>query len=134
MTGSRYLLDTHVWLWAVGSSQQLGRRTRTILENRANGLVLSIASAWEIAIKVRLGKLDVGGDIESFLRSRIRGTATEVLNIEFEHVVALAALPPHHRDPFDRLLVAQAKHEGLPLLSADPWLRPYGIELLDPAK
>jgi PIN domain nuclease of toxin-antitoxin system len=99
VTGSRYLLDTHVWLWAVGSSKQLGRRTRTILENRANGLVLSVASAWEIAIKVRLGKLDVGGDVESFLRSRIRGTATDILNIEFEHVVALAALPPHHRDP-----------------------------------
>ncbi|GAC1405613.1 MAG: type II toxin-antitoxin system VapC family toxin [Candidatus Velthaea sp.] len=123
-----------MWLWLIGSSKQLGRRTRALLENRANGLVLSVASAWEIALKVRLGKLDVGGDVESFLRSRMHRTATDILNVEFEHIVSLASLPSHHRDPFDRLLVAQAKHDGLPMLSADPWLRPYGIELLDPAQ
>ena len=129
---SRALLDTHVWLWSTGASHRLGARTRTLIEDSANELWLSVASAWEIAIKSKRG-LELGVEADEYVRSRLRLGRIRQLDIRLDHVLAVARLPEHHRDPFDRLLVAQAQAENLVLVTADPQLRRYDVPVLDAA-
>jgi PIN domain nuclease of toxin-antitoxin system len=123
----RLLLDTHTFLWFLADDPQLSPTARSLIEDGTNEILLSMASLWEIAIKVSLGKLTLGGAFATFIPDQLTLNAFGLLPIELAHVTAVAALPFHHRDPFDRLLVAQALVEPLPIISRDPALDAYGV-------
>ncbi len=126
----RVLLDTHVWLWMWGEPERLRNEVRTILEDPATELNVSAVSAWEIATKHAAGRLRLPSPAEEWLTEpRHRQEVTE-LPITFAHAIRAGALPPHHRDPFDRMLVAQAQIEGLILVSADSKVTAYEVESL----
>src|SRR2546425_2990950 len=123
----RLLLDTHAFLWFAWGDPQLSSDARSLIEDPANQKLLSVASIWEIAIKVNVGKLTLAKPLDLFLIEHVDGNALEVLSIERRHSIHVAALPLHHRDPFDRMLAAQCLVEAMPLISADPALDAYGI-------
>jgi PIN domain nuclease of toxin-antitoxin system len=124
---STWLVDTHALLWFLGDDPQLSPQAKATMESGANVLLVSAASVWEMAVKSSLGKLDVPDDLVDVLRRE----GFEQLGVSSEHAWAVRELPiGAHKDPFDRLLVAQAKLEGLPLISSDPQLDGYGIERL----
>jgi PIN domain nuclease of toxin-antitoxin system len=125
----RILLDTHVWLWMLTDPARLAGVEDVITDAR-NQLLLSAASTWELAIKVGLGRLDLPVHLETYVPERMRATGVTPLPIEHRHTVELAALPPIHRDPFDRLLVAQARVLDVPLVTADRRLPAYEVETL----
>lgn len=124
----RYLLDTHTFLWMASDPERLGPAARSRIEERSSELFLSVASVWEMAIKSSLGKLELPAALPSFLEEQLAATRTQVLDVRAEHAVRVEDLPWQHRDPFDRLLVAQARFEGLPLLSRDPTFDGYPVE------
>ena len=124
------LLDTHTFLWWITDDRQLSASARDFIRDKKNDLLLSSASAWEIAIKTSLGKLPLPESPEVFIPRHMRINQFRPLPISVDHALAVSALPHHHRDPFDRLLVAQAQMENIPLLSADPILRSYAVQLL----
>jgi len=126
----RVLLDTQVWLWMLAAPERLSKRTRALVVSVENELVLSAASAWEIAIKHGLGKLRLPEPPETYIPRLMARTGVSPLPIHHRHALHVASLPLHHRDPFDRLLVAQAQLEGLPILTADPGFRKYDVETL----
>ena len=115
----RILLDTHAFLWFVLGDSQLSRGALAFISDPGNEKLVSPASCWEIAIKISIGKYALNEPFEAFLQRGIEGNGFTVLPIEPRHVAALTSLPFHHRDPFDRLLVAQAMVEQLPLVSGD---------------
>lgn len=121
----RYLLDTHTLLWARSAPERLSREALTILQSTGDTLYVSMASLWECAIKSSVGKLDVPAGFY-----RIVSNDYEVLGIELSHVEACADLPMHHRDPFDRLLVAQAQLGGLVLVTRDPDIARYDVPIV----
>ncbi|MCC6522820.1 MAG: type II toxin-antitoxin system VapC family toxin [Polyangiaceae bacterium] len=123
----RLLLDTQCWQWMVAASRRLGKRTRALLLDAGNELFLSSASAWEIAIKHALGRLPLPLPPAEYVPSRMLRSGTQRLAIHHGHALRAGALPPLHRDPFDRLLVAQAETEKLTLISADRVLERYGV-------
>lgn len=127
---SDLLLDTHAFLWWVDDSPKLGRRARNAIADPARRCFLSLASSWEIAIKVSLGKLELPGPIERFVPAQLAANDFEELPLGFAHVTRVARLPFHHRDPFDRLLAAQALEAGLTVVSADPVFRRYGVRVV----
>ena len=123
----RLLLDTHACLWFVGGDERLSTRARQMIEDTHNQPVLSTASLWEMAIKISLGKLTLDPPFATFIPQHLRLNGIQLLSIDFRHTVRVAELPFHHRDPFDRLLVAQALTEDMPLLSGDPIFDAYGV-------
>lgn len=125
----RILLDTHCWLWALGEPQRLSAQARALIADRGNEIFLSAASAWEISIKHALGKLTLPVDPAEYVPQRIEASGVSPLPIDVRHALLAGELPAHHRDPFDRLLVAQARLEGLTLMTADALLRPYQADL-----
>ncbi len=118
------LLDTHLLLWAAGAPDRLPAVARDLIEDPGNILIFSVASLWEIAIKRGLGRDDFRVDPRLLRRGLIDNGYAE-LAITSEHVVAVDSLPPLHRDPFDRLLIAQATAEGVTLLTSDKALAAY---------
>ena len=120
----KLLLDTHLLLWAAGGPAHLSARARALIKDPANQLVFSAASLWEIAIKCRLGRDDFRVD-PRLLRRGLLDNGYGELPITSEHAVALDGLPALHKDPFDRILVAQATVEGLTLLTTDPVVAQY---------
>jgi PIN domain nuclease of toxin-antitoxin system len=126
----RLLLDTHAWLWMIARPERLSAEARARLEDPGNELFLSAASAWEISIKYRLGKLELPEPPERLVPSRLARDGVIPLPVTVDHALRVAALPDLHRDPFDRLLVAQAQLEGLVLVTADPAIAAYGAEIL----
>jgi len=120
----KLLLDTHVLLWAAGSPEQLPSAAQPILENPDNELLFSAASLWEIAIKRGLGRADFQVDARVLRRGLLDNGYLE-LPITSEHTVFIESLPPIHKDPFDRILVAQATVEGITLLTADTLIAQY---------
>jgi len=121
------LLDTHAVLWLVASSKRLSPRARALAAAPEQPLIVSAVSLWEIAAKRSLGRLDAPVD----LSRRLAGLGVvELLPISPLHAEAIGELPWHHRDPFDRMLVAQAQVEGLPIVSADPALAQYGVDVI----
>ena len=124
------LLDAHTMLWFFWDNPQLSTRAKALIEDANNRKLVSIATCWEIAIKVGLGKLDLGEPSRSFLPREIARNNFELLPISLAHATMVEGLVPQHRDPFDRLLVAQAMTEGLPLVSADGVFDQYGISRL----
>jgi PIN domain nuclease of toxin-antitoxin system len=127
----RLLVDTHCWLWLNENPERIAEATRRKLESLDNELLLSAASAWEIAIKAAVGKLRLPERVDAYVPSRMRLTGTQSLSILTAHALRVAELPPHHRDPFDRLLVAQAQLEGIPIVTADPQFHPYEVDLIE---
>ena len=120
----KYLLDTHVLLWAAGEPERLSLEARALLESTENELLFSAASLWEVAIKSALGRTDFHVDASVLRRGLVENGYLE-LAVSGEHAVAVATLPPLHKDPFDRLLVAQAQVEGVILLTCDPLVAAY---------
>jgi PIN domain nuclease of toxin-antitoxin system len=125
----RVLLDTHVFLWLLTEPERLGAHL-TVVEDRRNTLLVSAASSWEIAIKYSLGRLPLPEPPERYVPERLRAIGAEAIPIEHTHALGVAALPPLHGDPFDRLLVAQALLLAVPILTADPAVAEYPVETL----
>ena len=126
----RILLDTHVLIWLVEGDKNLSTVARSAIEDRDNSLYLSIASLWEITIKLSLGKLDLQLSVDEMVESFLIPGGIEILQIQTKHLSILRDLPLHHRDPFDRMIIAQAKLEKMTLISADGMFDQYGISLL----
>jgi PIN domain nuclease of toxin-antitoxin system len=126
----KILLDTHAFLWFIEDSPKLSTAARSVIEDGFNEPLLSVASLWEMAIKVSIGKLDLKKPFETFVPDQMDLNGFDQLAISFPHIAAVAKLPFHHRDPFDRLLVAQALVEGMPVVSADDLLDAYGVTRL----
>ncbi|MDE2150041.1 MAG: type II toxin-antitoxin system VapC family toxin [Gammaproteobacteria bacterium] len=124
------LLDTHVFLWAVMQPDLLSTKVRKLLENPATELVVSAASTWEIAIKYRLGRLPDARPVVADFDAVVRRLDARVLGISHLHALRAGEYRQLHRDPFDRVLAAQAEIEGLPLVSRDPALRQFGVDLV----
>ncbi len=120
----KLLLDTHILLWAANEPKRLSSAARRLIADEENELLFSAASVWEVAIKRGLGRDDFLADARLLRRSLLDNGYNE-LPIVSEHVVAIASLPPIHKDPFDRLLVAQATVEGITLLTLDPFVAQY---------
>lgn len=129
----RVLIDTHVWLWALSADQRLRREARDLIQDPHNEVLLSVASAWEIGIKAAKDKLDLPAPAEIFVPEAIATSPTKILEITLRHALRSAALPPHHNDPFDRLLVAQAQIEQLPVLTAEKSFELYEIDVIPAA-
>ena len=125
----RLLLDTHVFLWLQTEPERLGEHL-ALVDDRRTELLLSAASSWEIAIKHGLGKLALPEPPERYVPDRIRAIGATAVAVEHGHALAVASLPPLHRDPFDRLLVAQADALGAAILTADPAVAQYPGETL----
>jgi len=125
----KVLLDTHAFLWWVSDDPRVSRRARRIIADSSNQILLSAASAWEIAIKTALGRLMIASDPEEFVPEQMRMNGFEPLPIELRHALHVGVLPPHHSDPFDRMLIAQAAIEECTILSADLEIRRCGIRV-----
>lgn len=126
----RALLDTHAFLWWVTDDARLSERARETIGDGANEIFVSAATGWEMAIKARLGRLRVPGDFARFITDQIELNGFRVLAIELAHALRVHGLADHHRDPFDRILVAQSLVEGMPILSRDEQIAAYGVELV----
>jgi PIN domain nuclease of toxin-antitoxin system len=124
------ILDTHTFLWWVLDIPRLSADARSILEDGANELLFSAASAYELTIKAQSGRLTLPEPAASYVPSRLAANAFEPLSIELAHALRAGSLPTIHRDPFDRMLVAQAQIEGLPILTADPAISRYDVETI----
>jgi PIN domain nuclease of toxin-antitoxin system len=124
------LLDVHAFLWFCQGDSKLSTAAKALIEAPGNRKLLSLASCWEIAIKAGMGKLALGEPSATYIAAALKRTGFELLPITLAHATAVEALPPHHRDPFDRLLVAQAQIEALPIVSVDVALDSYGVRRL----
>jgi PIN domain nuclease of toxin-antitoxin system len=123
----RLLLDTHAWLWFVLGDASLSAPARAAIEAAENEKLVSPASFWEVAIKVSLGKYVLPQSYESFIQQAIHGQGFAILPVLPSHTALLCSMPFHHRDPFDRLLVAQALAQSITIVSADRMLDAYGV-------
>jgi PIN domain nuclease of toxin-antitoxin system len=123
----RLLLDTHAFLWAIGDPERLHEAARTALSDARNDVRVSVASIWEIGIKRAVGKLTAPDD----LRPHVEAASFEPMTITLEHAVRAGTLPLHHRDPFDRMLIAQAQSESLTIVTRDAWFATYGVQVLE---
>ena len=126
----KLLLDTHVWLWLQVDPDRIAPATFEQLGDAQHEIFLSAASAWEIAIKYAVGKLPLPVRPSIYVPQRMASGGTTALPVLPVHALAVAELPNHHRDPFDRLLVAQALHESMTIVSRDRKLEPYGVPIL----
>ncbi len=123
----RLLLDTHTLMWASLAENSLGANAAAAIQDRTNEIFVSAASMWEMAIKIKIGKIQVPGGLATFLTDAINEWSFVALHVRMEHTLLLETLPLHHTDPFDRLLVAQSIYENLPILSIDAKPDPYGV-------
>lgn len=126
----RLLLDTHAFLWFIDGSPNLSPLAREVIEDMDNERLLSVASLWEMSIKVSLGKLKLGSSFPALVRQDVEGNAIRLLGIEPAHLEALSKLPFHHRDPFDRMIVAQSMTEGVPVVGRDEAFEKYPVKLI----
>lgn len=127
----KLLLDTQVWLWMIGPAHRLSDAGRSLLEDRQNDLFLSAAAVWEIGIKYAAGRLAMVSPPSILVPTHIKRSGVQPLPVGISHALLAAALPMHHRDPFDRLMVAQALEEELTLVTADPQLAAYGVATIN---
>ena len=125
----RILLDTHVLIWYLEGNPRLQQKHRQYILNAANEVYVSAASLWEIAVKVSVGKLKTSGSLTEVI-GQLDKQSIDILTISPGHVLQVAVLPFHNRDPFDRMLVAQAQVEFMSVISYDPSFQPYGLKLL----
>jgi len=123
----KFLLDTHTLIWAATLDDQLSVKAKQIILDCNNKLFLSVASIWEMSIKASIGKLILQQPLEQIINEQIQINSIHILNIESAHALGVASLPWHHRDPFDRLLIAQSEIEKLTILGCDTVMDSYGI-------
>ena len=121
------LLDTHTFLWFISGDTQLSNRASALIEDVNNDRFLSVASLWEIAIKVNIGKLALTESFGTLIPRELQNNAVAILPVKLEHLAKLVELPLHHRDPFDRLIVVQALVEQMTVVSSDDKLDAYGL-------
>jgi len=126
----RFLLDTHTFLWLESDPAQLSVTAAAAIINPDNTPVLSYASVWEIQIKVQIGKLQLTAPLKTYIEAQQQNSQLELLPVELRHIFAIDRLPLHHRDPFDRLLIAQSLSEGIPILSRDSTLSKYPLKVI----
>jgi PIN domain nuclease of toxin-antitoxin system len=126
----KLLLDTHILIWLLEGNQTLSPKVKQTIEDETNTLYLSIVSLWEIAIKTSLNKLQLETPLEKIICDFVLPSGINILPIDIAHLLTLQTLPFHHRDPFDRLLIAQAKSETLTLVSEDRVFRQYQVDVL----
>lgn len=124
----RVLIDTHVLLWGLQDEAKLSERVRTLLP--VADVWISVASLWEILAKVQVGRLALPAPVGDYLAEKLTANGVSVLPLTFDHVRRLEELPLHHRDPFDRILIAQSLSESMPLVSADQQFEGYAVELI----
>lgn len=124
------LLDTHTFLWFCQDDPLLSTTARGLIEDPANRKLVSVASCWEVAIKTGLGKLRLGESCSTYFPAALKRTGFELLPISLDHATAVESLPHYHRDPFDRLLIAQAILEGMPIVGVDAQFDAYGVTRL----
>jgi len=124
------LVDTHCWLWLTTSPERIGSRAMKKLKDERNELLLSAASAWEIAIKYSIGKLALPVPPAELLPRLMAETKTSPLAVQHSHALRIAQLPNHHTDPFDRLLIAQAQIEGIPIVTHDEQFKRYDVTII----
>ena len=126
----KILLDTHAFLWWIRDDPRLSRRARELVTSGRNELFLSVTCVWEILTKTQTGKLRLAEPPQKFVTEQLTANNIQVLPLTLDHVLRLEQLPLHHRDPFDRILIAQSLEEEFPILSADPLLKNYSATLL----
>jgi len=126
----RLLLDTHTFLWFIGGNTALSPYARQLIEDRTNERLLSIASLWEMAIKVSLGRLTLTLSFTDLVAKHVHGNAIELFEILPHHLDILTTLPFYHKDPFDRMIIAQGQAENIPILSRDSAFDDYAIRRL----
>jgi PIN domain nuclease of toxin-antitoxin system len=124
----RVLLDTHVFLWWVEGDRALPAKARAALADQENECLISLVSAWELAIKAGLGKLKLALPVKRYIVEHAAANGFRMLDIRMAHIGRVETLAAHHGDPFDRLLIAQAIEEKLPVVTADPIFRKYGVK------
>lgn len=125
-----YLLDTHIFLWWVLNHPNLSRLIRAAIADPTHDVYVSAASAWEMMIKSSIGKLTLPSSPERWIKEQLRLNAFLPLPISIEHALAVASLPPLHKDPFDRIIIAQANVEGLTLITDDAIIPQYAVKVL----
>lgn len=126
----RALLDTHAFIWWVTDDSQLSANARNLIADSGNILFLSVVSAWEIVIKNKLGKLTLPEPVEQYIPGRLAINRFESLPIQMSHVLQIASLPSIHRDPFDRILIAQSQVENLPIVTIDQQITQYLVQTI----
>jgi len=124
----KVLIDTHIFLWGIQDEEKLSRRVQTLLP--AAEVWISVASLWEVITKVQIGKLTLPAPVGDYLAAKLKANGVLVLQITFDHVRRLESLALHHRDPFDRMLIAQSLEEKIPLVTSDPLFALYPVEVL----
>jgi PIN domain nuclease of toxin-antitoxin system len=124
----KLLIDTHVLLWLAGDAESLSKKVTSLILDDQSSLFLSFASIWEIQIKSQLGKLNLNRLLPDLIEQQCEVNEIQLLEIKLEHIYGLKDLPNHHRDPFDRLLVAQSRVEEMPIVSIDNVLDAYGVK------
>ncbi|MGG6269803.1 type II toxin-antitoxin system VapC family toxin [Leptolyngbya sp. AN03gr2] len=126
----RVLLDTHAFLWWMSDDSQLSTAARAIISDPENTIFVSVVSVWEIIIKQGTGKLILSEPAEDYVPDRIRSNQFSTLSVEMRHILRIASLPALHRDPFDRLLIAQSECENLAIISVDHLIQQYSITVI----
>jgi PIN domain nuclease of toxin-antitoxin system len=126
----KLLLDTHTFIWWAIQKASLSTTALAAMQNTQNQLMLSIASLWEMQLKTQLGKLHFNLPLSQLIEDQQRVNGLQLLPIKPNHIYALGQLPYHHKDPFDRLLIAQAPTENLPMVSADPAFTAYSAQII----
>jgi len=124
------IIDTHSFLWWAEDSPRLSRKARAVFADGNSRLLWSVASTWELAIKVGIGRLRLPEPVLEYVMSRMARHGIDSLALEHSHAARVATLPHHHGDPFDRVLIAQALVEGVPVLTADPRFKEYGVDVV----
>jgi PIN domain nuclease of toxin-antitoxin system len=126
----KLLMDTHTFIWWFNEPEKLSPKALTLLTDRSNDVSLSVASVWEMQIKIQSGRMKFTVPLRELVESQRQTNGVQILPVELEHVLAVDTLPTLHKDPFDRLLMAQANAEGAFLVSLDPLFSRYPVKLL----
>ena len=126
----RFLLDTHSFLWFIGGNRRISENAKATIADLDNDIFLSVASLWEIAVKINIGKLKLPRPFGELIPEQLAQEAIEVLPAELLHLTQYVGLPLHHRDPFDRLIIAQAQVEAMPVIGTDAAFASYDVDLL----
>jgi len=125
-----FLLDTHTFLWWITDDPHLSERARQVISDPGNDIFLSAASGWEMAIKTQLGKLQLPDHFEQFIAEQLFRNNITSLPVMMSHALHVQSLPLHHRDPFDRLLIAQSQLEKMPIITTDSVFADYDVEIV----
>jgi PIN domain nuclease of toxin-antitoxin system len=130
----KLLLDTHIFIWWADHPEKLSHTALSVLQDESNELLLSVASVWEMQIKIQLGRLKLSLPLRELIKTQQETNDITISPVTLTHVLALEALPFHHKDPFDRLLIAQSIEEDLTLVSVDSQFSAYSIKLLQESR